>query len=45
MAHQNNGGAGLPCCFALLPDKSQATYELMLNVVQWNLGTEVYKYY
>ena len=45
MVHQEQGGAGLPCCLALLPDKSQDTYKLMLNVILHNFGTEVRKYY
>ena len=31
MASPNNGGAGLPCAFFLLPDKNQTTYECVLK--------------
>ena len=33
MAKQANGGQGLPCAFAFLPNKQTETYELMLTKI------------
>ena len=38
MAHPGNEGAGLPCAFALLPNRTQETYELVLSTIMRVVG-------
>ena len=39
MAH-NDGGQGVPCAFAILPNKKQETYVLMFDLIKEKVGQE-----